>query len=134
ERLADRFLPGEPSRVRLGGIRTGVAVRTLGLGETAFAEARMALERAANARNFDQVDADSHAFSSSHAGTCAIDDTIASGRTRPRSTASGRNFPVRTRIVFIPYACAPAMSASMSSPTIHAMCASASTASSAASK
>ena len=56
---------------------------------------------------------------------------MASGRTVPRSTASGRNLPVRTSAVFSPCCCAPATSASMSSPTIHVISASASRASSA---
>jgi hypothetical protein len=48
--------------------------------------------------------------------------------------ASGRNFPVRTSTVFMPMPCAPVTSLSRSSPTIHVMCGSASSASHAAAK
>src|SRR5262249_36668578 len=92
-------------------------------------------ERDDAAHGHDEPSAEmSYTFASSQSGRCEIDETIPSGRTLPRSTVSGRNLPVRTRTVFIPCACAPAMSASMSSPTIHVMLASASSASSAASK
>jgi hypothetical protein len=58
ERLADRFLAGEATRVALGGIRTRVAVRLLGFGEAAVAEPGVPRERAANARDLDQIGAD----------------------------------------------------------------------------
>src|SRR5205823_9257649 len=88
ERLSDRLLAGETSRVRLGRIRTGVAVRALGFREAPLAEAWIAIERLPNPRNLDEISSDLQAFSSNQSGTCAIEDTIASGRTRPRSTAS----------------------------------------------
>ena len=63
--------------------------------------------------DLDQVDADPHDRAcSSQLGTCAIDETMPSGCRRERSTSSGRNFPVRTRIVRIPWLCAPKMSPS----------------------
>src|SRR5262245_34015679 len=135
ERLAACLLPREPPGIALRGVRAGLAIGTFRLREAAFAEARVAVERPANAVDLDQVDADPvHPCSSSHSGRCAIDDTIPSGRTRVASTASGRNFPVRTSTVRMPCACAPAMSDSMSSPIIQVMSASASSASRAASK
>ena len=63
-----------------------------------------------------------------------MDETMPSGWTCERSTCSGRNFPVRTSTVRSPQAWAPTMSLSRSSPIIHVIRASASSASSAASK
>src|SRR5215831_9575309 len=134
KRLADRLLAGEAAGVALRGIRPGIAVRLLRRSEAALAKARVALQRTADALDLDQIDADVHPCSSSQSGSCAIDEMMPSGRMGVASTASGRNLPVRTRIVRIPCACAPAMSESMSSPTIHVMSASASSAFSAASK
>src|SRR5262249_47563800 len=134
ERLADGFLAGKAAGVALRGIRPRVAVRTLRLREAALAEAGIPLERATHALDLDQVDADVHPCSSSQSGSCAMDEMMPSGRTAVASTASGRNFPVRTRIVRIPCACPPAMSDSMSSPTIQVSSGSASSALSAASK
>src|SRR5205085_5947614 len=134
ERLPDRLLPGEATGVALRRVRARVAVGLLGRREAAVAEARVALERAPDPRDLDQVEADPHAFCSSQAGSWATEDTIPSGMTLPRSTASGRNLPVRTSTVRRPNRCAPAMSASMSSPTIHVITGSASRASTAAPK
>src|SRR5439155_23356712 len=106
ERLADRLLAGEPARIALRRVRARFAVGPLGLGEAALAEGRVAVERPADAVNLDQVDADLHAAVSSQSGRCAIEETIASGRTSPRSTSSGRNFPVRTSTVLRPKRCA----------------------------
>src|SRR5581483_1346617 len=111
ERLPDRLLRGEAARVVLRRVRLRVAVRTLALGEAALLE-RIAVprERAANAVDLDQVHADLHKLDSSQSGSCAIDETIPSGCTFERSTWSGRNLPVRTRTVFIPYFAAPTQS------------------------
>src|SRR5262249_23218768 len=57
ECLADRLLAGEARGVVLGGVRARVAVRPLGRGEAALAEARP-LERAAHALDLDEVDPD----------------------------------------------------------------------------
>src|SRR5204863_4141461 len=119
ERLADGLLAGEPAGVALCRVRSRVAVRLLRRREAAVAETGVALERAADTLDLDQVDADLHPCSSSQSGSCAIEEMMPSGRTRDASTASGRNLPVRTRMVRIPCFCAPAMSDSMSSPTIH---------------
>src|SRR4029079_11226150 len=137
ERLADRLLAREPRRVVLRRIRLRVAVRALGVGEAALAETRVALEGTRDPRDLDQVDADSHrpklyVAVSIQPGSAAIEVMIPSGWTRATSTVSGRNLPVRTSTVFRPQACAPAMSASMSSPTIQVSSASESSASSAA--
>src|SRR5206468_3740732 len=103
ERFADGLLACESPRVALRRIRPRFAIRLLGFREAAVAEARIPLERAANACDLDQIRADAdHRCASSHSGTCANDDTMPSGRVRPASTSSGRNFPVRTRIVRIP--------------------------------
>src|SRR5258708_2902137 len=136
ERLADRLLAGEAPSVRLRRVLARVAVRALRLCEAALAEAGVSVERATDARDLDQVDADPHATScsSSQPGRNAIEETMPSGRTPDASTVSGRNFPVRTKTVRIPCACAPRMSVSKSSPTIHASCGSVSSSSSAASK
>src|SRR5439155_15866619 len=114
EGLAHRLLAREAARVALRRIRARVAVRPFFLGEAALAEARIALERPADPRDLDQVDADLHPALSSQSGSCAIDETIPSGRTSPRSTASRRNFPVRTSTVVRPNGCAPALPASLS--------------------
>src|SRR5438445_12484225 len=53
ERLADRLLAGEASRVVLGRVRPRVAIGALGLREAAFTKRRVALQCAANARNLD---------------------------------------------------------------------------------
>src|SRR4051794_30561103 len=134
ERLTDGFLARKPARVALRGVRARLAVGLLGRREAAVAEPRVALERAPDAVDLDQVDADVHECSSSQSGSCAIDEMIPSGRMRDASTASGRNLPVRTRTDRIPCRCAPAMSDSMSSPTIQVIPASASSSLSAASK
>src|SRR6185436_20790644 len=84
-------------------------------------------------RRLSQVDSYSHSADSRNAGTSAIESTTACGCAL-QAPASSRNLPVRTRIVCIPSAAAPPMSASTSSPTIHACSGSASSASSAASK
>src|SRR5947209_5400923 len=57
QRLSDRFLCRETSRIGLGRIRARVAVVAFGRREAPFAEARIALERPAHARDLDQVDA-----------------------------------------------------------------------------
>src|ERR1700730_17522598 len=135
ERLAHRLLAGEAPGIALGRVRPRLAVGLLGRREAAVAEPCVALERAPDAPDLDQVRADTdHRCSSSHSGKWAIDDTIPSGCARARSTASGRNFPVRTSTLCIPTPCAPATSLSRSSPTIHALFRSASSASKAASK
>src|SRR5579862_122378 len=136
ERLAHRLLAGEAPGVALRRIRTRVAVLLLGLGEAAVAKTRVPRERAADAFDLDEIGADAraHPCSSSQAGSCEIEETIPSGRTRDRSTASGRNFPVRTSTVRRLSAWAPAMSLSRSSPTIHASSGSVSSSSHAASK
>src|SRR5205823_8260726 len=136
ERLADRLLAGEAAGIALRRVRARVAVRTLGLGETALAEACVAAERPPDPLDLDQVgpNADHAMCSSSHSGRCAIEETIPSGWARDDSTASGRNFPVRTRTPCIPTPRAPTTSVSMSSPTIQVMDGSASSARQAASK
>src|SRR5439155_15962531 len=137
ERLADGLLAGEAAGVALRGVRARVAVGALGRGETALAEACVARERPPDALDLDQVgaDRDGHArCSSSHSGRCAIEDTIPSGLIRDASTASGRNFPVRTSPACMPAPRAPATSVSMSSPTIQVIDGSASSARQAASK
>jgi hypothetical protein len=59
ERLSDRLLRREATRVVLRRVRLRVAVRPLGLGEAALLEAfAVAVERAADALDLDQVDAD----------------------------------------------------------------------------
>jgi hypothetical protein len=60
ERLADRLLAGEASGVVLRRIRPRVAVVTLGLGEDSLAEGRIALERAPDPADLDEVEADLH--------------------------------------------------------------------------
>src|SRR2546421_3127008 len=136
ERLPDGFLAGEPPGVALRRVRPRVAVGLLGGREASLAEALVAVECAPHALDLDQVRAHPYAqrCSSSQSGSCPIDDTIPSGRTRERSTASGRNFPVRTSTVRMFIDCAPAMSLSRSSPTIHVSSGSASSASHAAVK
>src|SRR5439155_21765771 len=135
ERLADGFLPRETTGIALCRVRSRVAVRLLRRREAACAEARVALERAADARDLDQIRADAnHRCASSHSGSWLIEETIPSGCDRARSTVSGRNLPVRTSTVRRPVPCAPAMSVSTSSPTIQVMCGSASSASHAAAK
>src|SRR5262249_16922914 len=112
-----------------------VAVGPLRLGEAALAKARVALEGGADAVDLDQVDADPHqSAASSQRGRSAIELTTMSGTGFPASRSLGRNLPVRTRTVPRPHLCAPPMSSSLSSPTIHVSSGSASTASSAASK
>src|SRR4051795_8241670 len=133
ERLADRFLTGEARRVVLRRVWAGVAVRLLRVREAPVAEARISLERASDPFDLDQVGADGHAVDSRNEGTSAIESSTTSGDTL-QAPASSRNFPVRTRIVRIPSAAAPPMSASTSSPTIHVRSGSASSAASAASK
>src|SRR5262249_27227415 len=132
--LADRLLGGEAARIALRGIRARVAVRLLRRCEAALAKTWIALEGAPDPLDLDQVDTHGHMCSSSQSGSCAIDEMMPSGRIGVASTASGRNLPVRTRIVRMPCACAPAMSDSMSSPTIQVSPASPSSACSAASK
>src|SRR5205085_12130483 len=126
-------LTGEARRVVLRRVRAGVAVRLLRVRDAPAAEARIALERAPHPFDLDQVGADGHAVDSRNDGTSAIESSTTSGDTL-QAPASSRNFPVRTRIVRIPSAAAPPMSASTSSPTIHVCSGSASIASSAASK
>ena len=60
ERLADRLLPGEPSRVVLGRVGTRVAVVALGLGEDSAPGSRVASSACCDAGDLDQVDADPH--------------------------------------------------------------------------
>src|SRR5581483_2066921 len=137
QRLPDGFLGCEAAGVVLRRIRLRVAVRALRLGEAALLERlAVAFERAANPLDLDQVDADlhGHRLASSQSGSCAIDEMMPSGCTGERSTSSGRNLPVRTRIVRMPCLCAPRQSLSRSSPTIHVSCGSASSAARAASK
>src|SRR5579872_273174 len=135
ERFADRLLGGEAPRVVLRRVRLRVAVDALRLGEAALLEpVAVPLERTPDPRDLDQVDADPHRFRSSQSGTCASEETMASGWTLERSTSSGRNFPVRTRIVRMPWFAAPITSPSRSSPTIHVRAGSASSAARAASK
>src|SRR6185437_10554392 len=123
ERLPHGLLRGEAARVVLGRVRLRFAVGPFGLGEAAFAEAvAVALQRAADPRDLDQVDADADSrqrFLSSHSGSCAIEETIPSGETIACSRSSGRNLPVRTSTVRMPIAWAPTMSPSRSSPTTH---------------
>src|SRR5262249_303614 len=59
ERLADCLLAGEARGVALSGMRTRVAVRALGVGEAALAKP-VPCERAADALDLDDVDADLH--------------------------------------------------------------------------
>src|SRR6476661_7480797 len=137
ERLADGLLAREAAGVALCGVWARVAVGALCLDEAALAEARVAPERPTDPLDLDQVrtDVNCHArCSSSHSGTCAIEETIPSGFTREVSTVSGRNFPVRTRTACIPTPRAPTTSVSRSSPTIHVIDGSASSARHAASK
>src|SRR5271154_2351238 len=61
ERLADRLLAGEATRVALRRVRPRVAVRALGLGETALAEPLVARERTPDPLDLDQVGADTDA-------------------------------------------------------------------------
>src|SRR5206468_1770283 len=139
ERLAHRLFAGEPGGVALRRVVARVAVRTLALREAALAEARP-LERPADALDLDHVDADLHEVqppvrsSCRSAGKWASDETTMSGADVAVSSASGRNFPVRTSAVFIPKRWAPRTSASMSSVTSHVRSGSASSASSAAAK
>src|SRR5260370_4990235 len=133
ERLAHRLLAREAAGVALGRVRPRLAVRLLGRGEAAVAKPGVAVERAPDAPDLDEVGPDAdHRCSSSHSGKCAIEDTIPSGCVRACSTASGRNFPVRTIPLCMPTPCAPAMSLSRSSPTIQAIWGSAASASQAA--
>src|SRR6478736_6531529 len=121
ERLADGLLAREAAGVALCGVRARVAVGALCLGEAALAEARVAPERPTDPLDLDQIrtDVNRHArCSSSHSGSCAIEETIPSGFTREVSTVSGRNFPVRTRTACIPTPRAPTTSVSRSSPTM----------------
>jgi ribosome-associated protein len=60
ERLADRFLAGEPRRVVLSRVRARVAVRPLGVREAARAKVRVARERPPHPVDLDQVDAYTH--------------------------------------------------------------------------
>src|SRR5207245_1301421 len=121
KRLADGLLAGKAARVALRRIRARVAVRLLLRGEAAVTKALVALERAADARDLDQIRADvDHRCSSIHSGRLPIDEMMPSGCVRARSTVSGRNLPVRTRTVFIPIPCAPAASLSGASPADHA--------------
>src|SRR2546426_11880448 len=55
KRFPDRFLAGEATRVGLCGIRPGGAIRALGFRETPPAEARIALQRAPDTRDFHHV-------------------------------------------------------------------------------
>jgi hypothetical protein len=63
EGLANGLLAGEASGVTLRRIRARVAVRTLRFREAALAEARIAIERAADTLDLDQVDSDLQWFS-----------------------------------------------------------------------
>ena len=138
ERLADRLLGGEPAGVVLGGVRLRVAVGPLGGGEAALAEAvAVALERAADALDLDQVDADPDGRSQvllepvRELGDRG-DDPVGNdarvlevvGPELARADEHGAH----------PGACAPAMSPSRSSPTIQVSSGSASSASIAAAK
>src|SRR4029079_18289501 len=58
ERLPHRLLAREAARVALGRVRSRVAVRLLGGREAAVAEARVPVERAADAGDLDQVRSD----------------------------------------------------------------------------
>src|SRR5207237_8241239 len=60
ERLADGLLAGEARGVVLRRVRLRVAVRAVGVGEAALAEARVALQRPRDPRDLDQVDAHAH--------------------------------------------------------------------------
>src|SRR5215217_5350997 len=135
ERLPDRLLAGKAPGVALGRVLARVAVVLLDLREAAILEALVAVERAADALDLDQVDADPrHSERSIQSGTCAIELRTASGTTEERSSESGRNLPVRRSSVFIPKSCAPRTSCSRSSVTIHVSSGSASRAASAAAK
>src|SRR5690349_19383669 len=135
ERLPDRLFRCEAAGVVLRRVRLRIAVRALGVRKAALLErVAMPLERTADPLDLDQVDSDFHRLRSSHSGSCAIDEMIPSGCTPERSTSSGRNFPVRTRTVRMPCFWPPMQSPSRSSPTIHAIAGSASSASSAAAK
>ena len=118
--LPTASLPAKRAGVVLRRVRPRVAVRALGLGEAALAERRVALERAPDPLDLDQVDADrSRAARSSHSGSSAIESTTPSGvdaraaRARPAGTCPSARAPSACRTL-----CAPAMSASRSSPTI----------------
>src|SRR5438105_2340303 len=118
ERLADRLLRGEAARVVLRRVRLAVAVGLLRGREAAVAEAvAVPLERPAHTRDLDQVQSEPHqGFASSQSGSWATEETIPSGTTPSSSTSSGRNLPVRTSTVRMPWRCAPRTSPSTSSP------------------
>src|SRR5581483_1136870 len=71
ERLPDRLLAGETGCVVLRRVGSGVAVGALGLREAAVAEAGMAVERAPDPLDLDQVDAEPHRFTGSARSTPA---------------------------------------------------------------
>ena len=78
--LANGLFRREPPGVVLRRVRLRVAVRALRLGEAALLEVvAVPFERTADAVDLDQVDADLQRFASSQSGSCAIDETIASG-------------------------------------------------------
>src|SRR5688500_2001777 len=139
ERLPDGLLPGEPARVALRRTGARIAVLPLRVGEAPLAKP-WAGERALDALDLDDVDADLHGAqppersSSSNAGKCPSDETTMSGAVSADSSASGRNFPVRTSAVFIPKRRAPRTSASTSSVTSQVSSGSEASASSAAAK
>src|SRR5688572_1009252 len=60
ERLADGLFPGKAGGIVLCRVSAAVAVLALRLRETAFGEPRIAIERAADALDLDQVDAHPH--------------------------------------------------------------------------
>jgi ribosome-associated protein len=59
ERLADRLFPGEPSRVVLRGVGTGITVDALRLGEDTLPEPR-SRQSPLDAADLDQIDSGSH--------------------------------------------------------------------------
>ena len=105
DRLADRLLAGEPRRVVLRRVRLRVAVRALGLGEAALAEARVPLERPPDPLDLDQVDADAQAMSERRieprGQLCDRADDRVRAHARPRDVV-GTELPVRTSTVRMP--------------------------------
>ena len=136
ERLADRLLAREAPRVALRRVRPRVAVRVLGLGEAAVAEPGVAVERAPDAPDLDQVGADADQSGAPRAirAGAAIERDDAVGMRRARVDGVRPELPRPHEHAVHADACAPAMSLSRSSPTIQAISGSASSASNAAAK
>ena len=107
--FADGLLAREPAGIALRRVGPRVAVGAFRLREAPLAKAWVAVERPPDTLDLYEVDSDfqwraTYPCSSSQSGSCAIEEMMPPGRIAVASTASGRNFPVRTRIVRMPCA------------------------------